>query len=76
MVDQQLRDARRLVVMHPMRRVGQALDAIEIWYVVAVGLAKSSPRNRSPCPQMTSVGALIGSIAASAFFGGVRTEDR
>src|SRR5437764_3722701 len=39
-VDQQLRDARRLVVMHPMRRVGQALDAIQVGYVVAVGLGQ------------------------------------
>jgi mannitol 2-dehydrogenase len=37
-VDQQLVDAFRLVVMHPVRRVGQALHAVEVGYVVVVGL--------------------------------------
>src|SRR5919204_5820894 len=37
-VDQQLVDPLGLVVMHPVRRVGQALDALEIGHVVAVGL--------------------------------------
>ena len=37
-VDEQLVDALRLVVMHPVRRVGQALDAVEVGYVVVVGL--------------------------------------
>jgi hypothetical protein len=36
-VDQQLVDAFTLVVMHPVRRVGQALDAIEVGYVTVVG---------------------------------------
>jgi hypothetical protein len=31
-------DALRLVVLHPVRRVGQALDAVEVGYVGAVGL--------------------------------------
>jgi len=37
-VDQQLVDAFTLVVMHPVRRVGQALDAVEVGYVIVVGL--------------------------------------
>jgi hypothetical protein len=31
-------DAFSLVVMDPVRRVGQALDAVEVGYVVTVGL--------------------------------------
>src|SRR5439155_24682786 len=37
-VDEQLCDALRLVVMDPMRRVGQAHDAVEVGHIVAVGL--------------------------------------
>ena len=37
-VDKQLVDAFTLVVMHPVRRVGQALDAVEVGYVIVVGL--------------------------------------
>jgi hypothetical protein len=37
-VDKQLVDAFTLVVMHPVRRVGQALDAVEVGYVSVVGL--------------------------------------
>jgi len=32
-----LRDAFRLVVMHPVRRVRQAVDVVEVGYVVVVG---------------------------------------
>src|SRR6478672_13672312 len=39
-VDKQLVDAFRLVVMHPVRGVGQALHAVEVGYVVAVGLGE------------------------------------
>ena len=39
-VDKQLVDAFSLVVMHPMRRVGQALHAVEVGHVVAVGLGE------------------------------------
>jgi hypothetical protein len=39
-VDQQLVDALGLVVMHPVRRVGQALHAVEVGHVVAVGLGE------------------------------------
>src|SRR5205823_9643667 len=39
-VDKQLVDAFSLVVMHPVRRVGQALHAVEVGYVVAVGLGQ------------------------------------
>ena len=37
-VDQQLVDALRLVVMDPVRGVGQALDAIEVGHIVVAGL--------------------------------------
>jgi hypothetical protein len=37
-VDEQLGDALSLVVMDPVRRVGQALDAVQVGYVVVVGL--------------------------------------
>ena len=39
-VDEQLVDAFSLVVMHPVRRVGQALHAVEVGYVIAVGLGE------------------------------------
>jgi hypothetical protein len=31
-------DTLSFVVMHPMRRVGQALHAVEVAHVIAVGL--------------------------------------
>jgi hypothetical protein len=37
-VDEQLCDALGLVVMDPVRRVGQALDPDQVGYVVVVGL--------------------------------------
>ena len=37
-VDEQLVDALSLVVMDPVRGVGQALDAVEVGHVVVVGL--------------------------------------
>jgi hypothetical protein len=39
-VDEQLVDTFSLVVMHPMRRLGQALDAVEVGHVSAVGLGE------------------------------------
>jgi hypothetical protein len=39
-VDEQLVDAFRLVVMDSMRRVSQALDAIQVGHVVVVGLGE------------------------------------
>src|SRR4026207_1108809 len=39
-VDEQLIDAFRLVVVHPVRRIGQALHALEVWHVVAFGLGE------------------------------------
>src|ERR671930_399483 len=39
-VDKQLVDAFGPVVMHPVRGFGQALDAVEVGYVVTVGLGK------------------------------------
>jgi hypothetical protein len=38
-VDEQLCDALRLVVMDPVRRVGQLHDAVEVGHILAVGLA-------------------------------------
>ena len=69
-VGQQLVDALGLVVMNPVRGVGQALDAVEIGYVVVLGLGEFRTRYASRCPQMTRVGALMGRIAASASFAG------
>jgi hypothetical protein len=37
-IGEQLGDALSLVVMDPMRGVGQALDAVEVRHVVVVGL--------------------------------------
>jgi hypothetical protein len=37
-VDEQLGNALRLVVMDPVRRLGQALDAVQVGHVVAIGL--------------------------------------
>src|ERR1700760_4744750 len=39
-IDEQLRDAIGLVVVDPVRGIGQALDAIEVRYVVVVGLGQ------------------------------------
>src|SRR5262245_41999279 len=39
-VDKQLVDAFTLVVMHPVRGVGQALNAVEVGYVSVVGLGE------------------------------------
>ena len=43
-VDEQLRDAIGLVMVDPVRGIGQALDAVEVRYVVVVGLGQVSPR--------------------------------
>jgi hypothetical protein len=37
---EQLRDALRFVVMHPMRRVRQALDVVEVGHVIVVGFGE------------------------------------
>src|SRR5919201_1921347 len=39
-VDKQFVDAFGLVVMHPVRRVGQALHAVEVGHIVALGLGE------------------------------------
>ncbi len=39
-VDEQLRDALMLVVMDPVRRFGQALDAVEVGNIVVIGLGQ------------------------------------
>ena len=41
-VDKQLVDAFTLVVMHPVRRVGQALDAVQAGHVVVLGFGGAS----------------------------------
>jgi hypothetical protein len=46
-VDEQLIDAFSLVVMDPVRRVGQALDAVEVGHVVALGLGEVGAETRS-----------------------------
>ena len=61
--------------MHPVRGVGQAPDAAEAGHVVVVRLGEFLAEVAIGIPQMTSVGALIGRSAASAWLGGVRTED-
>ena len=40
-VDEQLVDALGLVVVDPVRRVGQALDAVEVGDVLVVGLGET-----------------------------------
>src|SRR6187399_672621 len=42
-VDEQLVDALGLVVVDPVRGVGQALDAVEVGHVVGVGLGERGP---------------------------------
>ena len=42
-VDKQLVDAFSFVVMHPMRRFGQAFHAVEVGHVIAVGLGEVGP---------------------------------
>jgi hypothetical protein len=37
-VDEQLCDALSLIVMHPMRGVGQTLDPVEVGHIVVLGL--------------------------------------
>jgi len=39
-VDEQLVDAFGLVVMHPMRRLGQAFDTVQVGHVVVVGFGE------------------------------------
>jgi hypothetical protein len=39
-------DAFGLVVMHPVRCVGQALDAVDVWNIVAVGLGEVGAANK------------------------------
>ena len=75
-VDKQLVDAFSLVVVDPVRGVGQPLDAVQVGHVVVVGLGQFCAEVAVALPQMTRVGALIGRSAASDFLGGVRTEDR
>ena len=52
--------------MHPARRVGQALHAVEVGYVVPVGLGEVGAEVGIAYPQMTSVGAEIGRSFAKA----------
>jgi hypothetical protein len=67
-VDEQLCDALGLVVMDPMRGVGQALDAVEVGHVIAVRLGELGAEVAIALPQMTRVGAEIGRSCAWACF--------
>jgi hypothetical protein len=49
-VDEQLVDAFGLVVMHPVRRVGQALHAVEVGYIIALGLGEVGAEIRIALP--------------------------
>ena len=63
-VDEQLVDALGLVVVDPVRGVGQALDAVEVGHVVVVGLGERRGRGSGRVsPQMTRVGAVMGRIS-------------
>ena len=75
-VDKQFVDAFSLVVMHPVRCVREALDAIEVGYVVAVGLGQFGAEVGIALPQMTSVGAEIGRSFAVASFWDCLTDAR
>ncbi len=66
-VDEQLVDSFSLVVMHPVRRLGQASTG-RIGHVVACGW-RGAAEVRSPSPQMTSVGAGTGRIFARLLLG-------
>ena len=68
--------ALSLVVMHPVRGVRQALDAVEVGHVVVLGLGELGAEVAVAFPPMTSVDAVMRRSAAAAFFGGVRTKDR
>ena len=62
--------------MHPVRRVRQALDAVEVGHVVAVRLGEVRAEVGIALPQMTSVGAEIGRSFATASFWDCLTEAR
>ena len=49
-LDQQLVDALGLVVVDPVRGVGQALDAVEVGHVIAVGLGQVRAEVAIPLP--------------------------
>ena len=67
-VGEELCDALGLVVVDPMRGVGQALDAVEVGHIVAVGLGEFGAEVAIALPQMTRVGAAIGRSCAWACF--------
>ena len=56
-VDEQLVDAFSLVVMHPMRCVGQAFHAVEVGHVVGRARRGRSRGRSSRSPQITRVSA-------------------
>ena len=59
-VGDELGDARSLVVVNPVRGVGQALDAVEVGHVVVIGFGEFRPDVFIALPQMTRVDAEIG----------------
>jgi hypothetical protein len=69
-------DALRLVVVDPMRGVGEALHAVEVGNVIATRLGEVGAEAGVALPQMTSVGDVIGRSFATASFWDCLTEAR
>jgi len=62
--------------MHPVRRVGEALHAIEVGHVVVVGLGEVGAEVGIALAQITSVGAASGRSFAAASFCDCLTDAR
>ncbi len=75
-IDEQLVNALMLVVMHPMRRVGQALDAVEVGYVIVLGLGELGPEVVIALPPDNEGGRLYRAKGCCGALGEVRTEER
>jgi hypothetical protein len=54
--------------MDPVRRVGEALHAVEVGNIVVIGLGQFRAEVGVALPQITSVGAEIGRSFAAASF--------
>ena len=61
--------------MHPVRGVGQALDAVEAGHVVVVGLGEFLAEVAIGLPPDDQRGRLDGAQRRFGLFGRVRTED-
>ena len=75
-IDEQLVHALVLVVMPPMRRVGQALDAVEVGYVTVLGLGEFGPEVVIALPPDNEGGRLYRAKGCSGTPGEVHTEER